>query len=263
MLHPFHALRPDKYSAEYNANWAHEALVHFLSALPDKEDNYYEGVRRMYSYLYNCALSGSGKRFFLDKTPRYYSIIPELYRTFPSARFIFLIRNPLAVLSSVIDYFIKKDLKMLPLYREDLLSAPALIIDGIELLGKQCVRVQYEHLLREPESEVGRICTELGITFQPEMINYGSGGVTGWKFGDRHVNTKIRPDREHIDKWVLSLSDPQSWQLVHDYLEYLGEAAISRMGYSFEEIKTIILKHRPRLYRLLRAQKLMPLLNNK
>ena len=49
----------------------------------------------MYSHLYNCALKDTGKKFFfLDKTPRYHYIISEIYRTFPKAKLIILLRNP-------------------------------------------------------------------------------------------------------------------------------------------------------------------------
>ena len=70
MLHPLYALRPEGYEAEYNADWAQSAVRDFLQALPGGEDEYLEGVRRMYTYLYERAFAGSGKRYFLDKTPR-------------------------------------------------------------------------------------------------------------------------------------------------------------------------------------------------
>jgi hypothetical protein len=172
-----------------------------------------------------------------------------------------IIRNPLAVLCSVLDYFTKGDLNLLHLYREDLLSAPAAIIDGIKLLGPQCIRVSYEELIGNPESEVSRICSRLGTPFTPEMINYGSSPGVKWKFGDKKsVQKKARPDHQHIDKWISTLSDPQTWQLVHDYFEYLGAEAIQNMGYDPESLSDTILQHRPRSLWPFKKRGLMDLL---
>ena len=81
----------------------------FLQTLPRDQDEYFEGARWMYNYLYEGALPGTGKGYFLDKTPRYYLVIPELYCTFPKAHYIFLLRNPVAVLCSILETREKKD----------------------------------------------------------------------------------------------------------------------------------------------------------
>src|SRR5207244_4522699 len=41
-----------------------------------------------------------GKRLLVDKTPRYYQILPELSRLFPTAHQIWLKRSPLDVIAS-------------------------------------------------------------------------------------------------------------------------------------------------------------------
>ena len=42
--------------------------------------------------------------YFLDKSPRYYHILSSLLRIFPDSKFIILLRNPLAVLNSILRY---------------------------------------------------------------------------------------------------------------------------------------------------------------
>ena len=42
-------------------------------------------------------------KYFVDKTPRYVVISPEIVELFPDARFVFLLRNPLAIISSIIE----------------------------------------------------------------------------------------------------------------------------------------------------------------
>ncbi len=97
MLHPLYALRTKGYTTEYNELWARDALQNFLETIPGGETNYIEGIRRMYTYLYEKALSSSNKQFFLDKTPRYYFILRDIEEMFPHAKFIWIKRNPLDV----------------------------------------------------------------------------------------------------------------------------------------------------------------------
>ena len=51
----------------------------------------------------------SDKRYFLDQTPQYHLIIPELLRVFPAASYVILFRNPLAVLVSMIAAWVPDD----------------------------------------------------------------------------------------------------------------------------------------------------------
>ena len=150
MLHPFYALRQAGYEAEYNAGVARGAVLDFLQSLPRGEQDYLEGLRRMYLYLYDRALAGSGKHFFLDKTPRYYFVIPELLRTFPEAHFIILLRNPLGVLNSVLSTRVRENWYALHKFKHDLLRAPQLILAGLEQLGDKAIVVHYEQLLQDP-----------------------------------------------------------------------------------------------------------------
>ena len=172
MLHPLYALRKKGLKAEYNAVWASTHVEEFLTHIKDQEEAYFLAIRKAFSYLYSKALEGSGKNMFLDKTPRYYYIIPHLSKVFPSAKFIILLRNPLAVLASILTTWVKDIWQKLILYRDDLLKAPRLLIEGIDLLGSHCSIVQYEQIVREPEKTIKNLCDGLNITFYPEMLKY-------------------------------------------------------------------------------------------
>ena len=246
MLHPFYALRPEGYQAEYSEILAHIGVQGFLQALPDEQDEYYEGVRRMYTYLYQSALAGTGKRYFLDKTPRYYFVISELYRTFPKAHYIILLRNPVAALCSVLKTRVKKDWLRLYRFKHDLIWAPRLLLKGVELLGEHCVTVNYEQLVKEPQSEVRRICGKLGVDFEPSMIEYGRHSLPHWRSGDQAgVYRHSRPTSQYVEKWIQSLRDPQMWRLTNDYLQLLGQPIVQQMGYRYEELREVMEAHRP------------------
>ncbi len=246
MLHPLYALRKSGYEAEYGVHLAQQALLTYLQSLPEGEEAYLEGCRRMYGYLYARALEESDKLCFLDKTPRYYFILPELKRVFPDAQYIILFRNPLAVLGSVLKTWVKE--RWLGLYRfeKDLLWAPDLLVQGVQDLGEQAVVVHYEQLVQTPDDEVRRICEELNLEFTPEMVEYGHNDLPQWRFGDQEdVYKQKKPTVDHADKWIEALDDPQIWRLMSDYLEFLGHKTVEQMGYNFDDLRDILKVHRP------------------
>ena len=250
MLHPLYAMRHEGYETEYNAHAAWGAMQAFLQSFPEGEKEFIEGIRRMYSHLYTKALETSGKRYFLDKTPRYYFVIPELYRVFPKAHYIILFRNPLAVLASVLSTWIR-DLFSLYGSKYDLVQAPRLLLEGKEVVGKQGVVVHYEHLVKDPEDQMQRICGKLEIDFMPEMIEYGRRNNPHWHFGDqKEVYQHSRPVSQNAEKWVRAIDDPQTWRLARDYLRLLGRETVAQMGYSYEQLWNILGEHRPSRIRL-------------
>jgi hypothetical protein len=251
MLHPLYALRSQGYEAEYSAETARRAVHEFIGTLPGGEDEYIEGVRRMCAHIYGRALESSGKRYFLDKTPRYYFVTPELLRTFPEAHFIILLRNPLSVLGSVLNTWIKGQWSALYSFKNDLIRAPGLLVEGTKLLGQRGVVVHYEELVKSPEDEMRRICVLLGAEFMPSMVEYNQQNLPHWGFGDqKSVYQHTRPSAQIADKWIERLKDPQVWRLTNDYLESLGRETVEEMGYAYDELRQIVEKHGPGRARL-------------
>lgn len=248
MLHSVYALRSKGYEAEYQTNLAQKALKDFLETFPNGEKAYLESLRLMHTYLYECALVDSGKSYFLDKTPRYYNIIPELYQLFPEARFIILLRNPLAVLSSIVTTWMKNSWYPLRWYQHDLIKAPHLLIEGIKLLDKKCLVIKYENLLTSPEHEIEKICEYIGLSFSSEMITYDTNNTSkdalGYK-AQKDIFYQGKPNDNNLNKWVQELENPQVWRLVNNYLHFLGKNTINQMEYSYEEMQKLLEKKRP------------------
>ncbi len=249
LLHPFYALRDKGYEAEYSAQLANKALDSFLNLLPNGKVAYFEGISEMYGNLYQKALAQTGRSYFLDKTPRYYNIISELSQAFPEASFIILLRNPLAVLCSIIStWIIPSNLYYLRLnlYRHDLLKAPKLLLQGIDLLGERCIVLHYEKLLQYPEQEISQLCERLGIEFLPSMLEFGVANADKWQLGDKKDPYKsVKPNIQNIEQWKVELENPQVWRLVNDYLKLLGSDMIQQMGYSYEQLRQCLDEYYP------------------
>ncbi|MBO1348781.1 MAG: sulfotransferase [Hormoscilla sp. GUM202] len=264
MLHPIYSLRANGYQAEYRSHLAQIALDSFLQMLPNGQEEYIEGIRKMYASLYKSALASSGKRYFLDKTPRYYLIIPELYRIFPEARFIILLRHPLAVMVSKVKKNTKGMWDSLGNHEQDFLQAPILLLEGIKLLGDSCRVLHYENLLLDPKSEISKVCNWLDIEFYPEILNYGLNDSPKWRFGDRKtLYKKNKPDPENADKWVQSLQDYQMWRLADDYWKLLGPDILNQMEYDYEKTQQTLDNYRPHWWYLWRTLPLKWLLKQR
>jgi hypothetical protein len=262
LLSSVYALREKGHWAEYDASMACRAMREFLRTLPHGEGDYIEGTRRMYAYLYERALSESAKKYFLDKTPRYYFIIPELRSLFPKAHFIILLRNPLAVLCSMLNSWVRGVWFLLGEHKHDLLTAPQRLLAGIESLGEQSIVVHFEKLVSEPESEVQGICAKLGVEFASRMIDYGRSDSSSWRYGDQiEIDHYTRPVPQNAEKWIQSLEGPQVWRLARYYLRFLGRETVTQMGYSCEELDEILDNYKPNPMRIWLTYPLRLLLN--
>ncbi len=238
MLHPVYGLRGAGIETEYGAAFAAEGVREFIQNYAADSDIYDEAIRNWAQTIYGDALGKHGKTIFLDKTPRYFFIVPELYRLFPEAKFIFLIRNPMAVLASELTTYVKGDWPVLGIFQPDLLLAPRLILEGIELLGKDAITIHYEQFVSEPEKNIYALCERLGIAFHDSMLDYSRTPAPKGKMNDPvGIHQHTRPSTSSIEKWKRMADDPQSRHFALSYLDGLGQETIEQLGYSWEQIR--------------------------
>lgn len=250
MLPPAYTLKDSGIDAEYDAHLAHTGVRTFWENLPEGRDDYIEGMRRMYGFLYQRALDKTEATLFLDKTPRYYLILQELKEVFPQARFILLVRNPLAVLSSILRTWIDEQWLKLWKYRVDLLKGPQLLLEAISEFGQEGEVVYYEELVQSPQPVVATLCDHLNIETSPKMVEYGDGSPEKWRFGDpESVYKHSEPKTSSLEKWAHP-ENAQQWRLLRDYSDELGEGTFKALGYEFEEVIPKLGASRPRDSRL-------------
>ncbi|MCS4185025.1 sulfotransferase family protein [Salinibacter ruber] len=245
MLPPAYTLRDSGMDAEYDAQLARTGIRTFCENLPEGRDDYVEGIRRMYGFLYQRALETTEARLFLDKTPRYYLILSELKEIFPEARFILLLRNPLAVLSSILRTWVGKQWLKLSDYRSDLLKAPDLLQQMASDSESKVATIQYEELVRRPQSGIAALCEHLGIEVEPGITDYGGDDQEKWTFGDPDlVYEHSKPQTSSLEKWTRP-ENAQQWRLLHDYAIHLGKDMFGRTGYDYDECVSKLEASRP------------------
>lgn len=232
MLHPVYGLRRRGIQTEYGANWAATGVSEFLAYYADGRETYDNAIRAFAKEIYGTVLARNGKSYFVDKTPRYTLIVPDLYRLFPRAKFILLFRNPLAVLASELTTYIKGDWPKLANFAPDLLDAPHRLIEARDLLEEKAILLRYEDLVAAPKEQMQRVCHSLGLTFDPKMLDYGETPAPKGVMNDPvGVHRHQKPTGASVDKWIQMGSDPQTRHLALAYLDALGAETLERLGY--------------------------------
>ena len=248
MLHSLYSLKQRNFQADFDAELWRPAFNDFIDHLPQgSRQGYIESLRQMHFELYENYLSAAGKEIFLDKTPRYYLIVDELYQVFPEAKFVLLLRHPLAVLSSILETWIGDDYPRLARHRHDLLTAIEKEVEFVEAVRENKCVVRYEDLLENPVGIVRQICRYAGLEYSDDLVrNYFSSDVSAWKYGDPvHAKSKSSIDTASKEKWLDGLASPQTWRFFHDYLQLIGKTNLEKLGYEYDETMSLLTDNMP------------------
>ncbi len=137
--------------------------------------------------LYSEAAEACGADYFLDKTPRYYYMLEELYALYPDAQFLILYRNPVSVLASIHKTWLsEKPFESLYDYSGDLIDAPRLMDEFSKAHGAsdRVMTVAYEQLTQDPKAAFAGIFSWLGLEFSEDLLSYDENASYSGKYGD-------------------------------------------------------------------------------
>lgn len=232
LLLPFlSARKPELHCAAYNEKLAARGLEEFIPKVGG-DAAYYTAMRHFAEqlYFYNAAPQ---VRYFLDKTPRYYEILPEIAQVFPQAKIILLKRNPLAVLHSIIDSFRCDNLDRLYTARRDFLNAPFLIQNFAQQQSQQTnVRtILYENLVTQPEIIVKELYEWLELPFEKSILHYADNDKIKGNMGDAiGIHRHQQPSADSLDTWKIKLKNTQWRSFFKGYAHYLGNDFLKQYG---------------------------------
>lgn len=239
ILLPFWGMRdPMQGRAVYAHHTAANAINDFISSMPQGEEVFNRAVSTYARHMYEGA--SNGKRYFLDKTPRYYLMLPILERLFPEAKMILLIRNPLAVLGSICETF-NKGRFMWPDYRIDWNDGHGCMADAAQTPAANKIIVRYEKLVSHPAEVIGYLCDWLEIPYSDRMINeYRSNALSG-RMGDptgvhqyRGINTSS------LDKWQRYFKTAFRLKVAHKMLDRIGDERLAQLDYPRAQLDAML-----------------------
>ena len=174
-------------------------------------------------------LRESGARFgrprWGDKRPFYYSFIPPLMRLFPDAQLVHVVRDPRDCVAS---------LKRMPWWRAGTyhaVSAWASSVDNTEhalhAWPGALVRVCYERLVSDPESELRALCSALGERYEPAMAEpQVLAAVAVPERKHWHTATRTSPSTRSVGRWREEL---EGWEIA--LCEAVLAPRMERLGY--------------------------------
>ncbi len=175
----------------------------------------------LWDRLLHQALEKSGKRFLVNKTPNDVFIRRRIVTCWPDARFIFLLRHPLAVLNSW--HAARPHWSV-----EEATTGTLKYLNAVEKARHELpgLTVRYEQLTASPETETKRICQFLGLNWEPEMLEYGKHDHGKFRPGLGDWGHRIKSGRVHPARTLPGAEEvPQALRDICVAWGYLHERA--------------------------------------
>ncbi|MHB8235459.1 MAG: sulfotransferase family protein, partial [Solirubrobacteraceae bacterium] len=230
ILLPFaYSLTRTGVDAEYLHPVMVDAIEDFCQELPGGSEDYRRELHDLALRLYEKA-AGPGARHFVDKSP-YYFVAEEIIRLFPEAKFVFLWRNPLSVLASVMATW--EHAKWQPtLFRGEFFVGLPRLISAYRNNADRCYSVRFEDLLSGEEHHWESLMGFLEIEFEPDALRRFSSVRLNGRMGDpTGVSQYSQLSSEPMHKWRAALGNPLRREWSRRYLRYLGDDRLATIGY--------------------------------
>ena len=242
----YHRYNKEIYSS-YNVQVFSRGVEDLVSLYRNGWDDYDAELRTFVLKLYENALGESGKHF-VDKTPRYSLIAPEIVKLFPRAKFIFLWRDPLRIVDSAINSLWSR--RWLPSRMAiDFEQGVQKLCSAAQTLGERAIHIRYEELVTAPEEKFELLLNELGMAHLFEGIRrelpvrLGSLGDPATTSTSKAIfKTSASRPLQHMEslvrqRWILKRFS----KFPSNYWSYLGksysdvESELSKCPISFQQ----------------------------
>jgi len=179
--------------------------------------------------VYETYASARGKKRWGDKTPMYMQRLPMLERLFPTALYVHLIRDgrdcalsfaqmPAGIVTR--SWAHPRDAAGFACqWRAEVVAAEKL---G-RRVGRRYLELRYERLVTEPEASLRAVCSHVGLSFEPAMLDYaGNVDVTSRP----HQQSLTRPPTPGLRDWQADMSAED----VHAFERVAGDL-LAELGY--------------------------------
>ncbi len=234
-------LRESGVITEYGGKSAGCSIRQFVSELPGGVDEFWKQSANYLTGLYTSK-APDGVELFVDKTPRYYKILPELRQMFPEAPIVLLVRNPLAVFASMLN-FVKGDLLYMPMWINDWMDGHCKMAAALSEFSNFSL-VRYESLVTNPNESMKALMGELGLKFDDQQVEQLSGQRLG-RGDPTGVDLYSSVDTAPLTSWKQSIDTSTKKRMAMRWLNRLPESDIAIMGYSKSELIKQLSAHCP------------------
>lgn len=223
----------------FEGNACRKGVVDFISNLPQQKKSYLVHISNAVRQIYLSLLQGD-ENVIIDKTPRYYNLINEIYEYFPDAKLIFLFRNPLSVYASISQSWCSgRYVKRKSLARD--------LYDGPRLLANAYMRfkespnvhlVRYDELANNTDKIVGEIFSFLEVDYECHVLSSFKDTDLGGRLGDNlgvHKYSSISSESQ--DKWKKYVSSKSRKKVLENFLNTIPDNYFEALGGNREHLK--------------------------
>lgn len=206
----------------------------FVNCLPDGEDTYLRACREYANTLYRQALTAApAARYFVDKTPPYALEWHFVVKLFPSAKYVVLLRHPLAIVHSMADYSFMGNYELMAREHPILPDYVPAIAGFLRDAPVDKIPVRYEDLAMEPDLHARRLMQFLDLPMEPAVIEYGGRPHVKGSQGDpMRAHKSSRPDDASVTRWVGAIArDGAKLRVAQRLVEQLAPEDLQMWGY--------------------------------
>ncbi len=239
LLPQLYALQEEGVFSEYSHITSSRAITDFCECLPGQKMVYLNIIKQAIIDCYKASTKDNAQ-FYLEKTPRNNLILKDICSMFPNSKYIFLWRNPAAIVASMISSFSGGKWNI---YRQeiDLYKGLKNMLDADNLNIKYRYDLKYEDLATSPSVVTTELFHFLGLsTSSTDKRGLGEVSLLG-RMGDKsgvHEYKKI--STLSLDKWQSSFSNTLRQRWLKNYLNDIGSENLSKMGYSKSDLMKAI-----------------------
>lgn len=241
-------LRRDSMLADYSYNKWEKALIDLNVALELNGSEKFEEYLRATLNQLMLGLSNEQHKFFLEKTPRNYLIIDSLAKLFPEAKFVFLFRNPLSILSSQIVTHGNR-LKHIYSTSVDWNVGFQSLSNAYKKYEHRSVALCYEDLVLKPNKIFEVLENYLDIDLDRDVIDdlnkvqlHGTWGDPGLT-----LNQNIRLNSDSLEKWKIVIDSDHKKKFVSRAIRNIPESYFESLSLSKAKCLSELSLHKTKL----------------
>lgn len=236
LIPQFEAFAADGVYSWSNHAFARAALSTFCSKLPEGQDTYNKALKAFILNLYRQAAPNEATHF-IDKTPRYHLFAQQIITLFPEAHFIFLWRNPLSILSSIVDSWHHNHWHIAP-YEIDLYEGLSILTRVYAANQHRVLAINYENISDFGSDDWQQIFAALGLNHTSDIFERYSSTKLDGIMGDDNAKQKTYIDDTSAIKWGKALNNAYRQKWARNYLDWLGTDRLDLMGYNKNDLLT-------------------------
>lgn len=237
LLPLIYMLQDNGVKTEYGYSKFRKGFSDFRDQVNANDEASYEKLLRQFVLNNYKLASNNNTTFFLDKTPRYSLICDKIIEMFPDGKFIFLWRNPLAVVSSMIESWGAGKWNVNKYYI-DLYKGLNNLIDTRDSFKNRILEVNYEAFVNDPSKKIKEILKYLELGYIDNLMDRVNRISFQGKMGDQ-IGVKKYPNisNKSVSRWINSFDNPLRKIWAYKYLDSIGEKKLNKIGYNILELK--------------------------